>query len=197
LIGVGVQANVVHLIDFGLSKEFRDAKTHRHIPLIPHNKHYGLIGTAVFTSINSHMGLELGRKDDLESLAYVLVYLFHGGLPWQGLSSLKILETKKRISASDLCHGLPVEFCEFFEYCRSLPFDHKPDYEHFINLFDSLLHHGSEGPSNGPIFDLEADRKVMEELVRSDSIHSRNLEMVKKSIKQKLPTKVLKKLHTR
>ena len=189
-----MQANVVHLIDFGLSKEFRDAKTHRHIPMIPHAKPYGLVGTAVFASINSHMGLELGRKDDLESLAYVLIYLLRGALPWQGLSSsLEILETKKKISASDLCHGLPVEFRTFFEYCRSLPFDHKPDYEHFINLFDSLLHH--EGPSNGPIFDLEADRKVVEELVRSDSTHSGDPGVAEKSIKRKRPKAL--KLHTR
>lgn len=192
VIGVGIQADMVHLIDFGLSKEFRDAKTHRHFPMIPHTKPYGLIGTAVFASINSHMGFELGRKDDLESLAYVLIYLLHGALPWQGLSSsLEILETKRRISASDLCHGLPVEFCTFFEYCRSLPFDHKPDYERFINLFDSLLHH--EGPLNGPIFDLEAGGKVTE-LVQSDSTHSRDPEKVKKSIGRKLPKAL--KLHT-
>ena len=181
---------MVHLIDFGLSKEFRDAKTHRHFPMIPHNKPYGLVGTAIFTSINSHMGLELGRKDDLESLAYVLIYLLRGALPWQGLSSSpEILERKKCISASVLCHGLPIEFCMFFEYCRSLSFDHKPDYEHFINLFDNRLHHEPEGaPSNGLLFDLEADKKVMEELVRDP-------ELVKKSFKRKR-AKALK-FHTR
>jgi serine/threonine protein kinase len=193
MIGVGVQADVVHLIDFGLSKEFRDAKTHRHTQMIPHTKPHSLVGTAVFASINSHMGLELGRKDDLESLAYVLIYLLHGALPWQGLSSsFDILEMKKRISARDLCHGLSIELCSFLEYCRSLPFDHKPDYEHFINLFNSLLHH--EGPSNGAIFDLEADGNVAE-VVRSDSTHSRDPEMVKKSSKRK-PSKA-HKLHTR
>ena len=191
VMGVGIQADVVHLIDFGLSKEFRDAKTHRHIPMIPHTKPYSLVGTAIFASINSHMGLELGRKDDLESLAYVLIYLLHGALPWQGFSSLEILETKKRISPSDLCHGLPVEFCMFFEHCRSLPFDHKPDYEHFINLFDSLLHH--EGPSNGPIFDLEANGKAVELLVQSDSTRSRDPKKIKKSSKRKASLK----LHTR
>jgi serine/threonine protein kinase len=183
MIGVGIQADVVHLIDFGLSKEFRDAKTHRHIQMIPHTKPYSLVGTAVFASINSHMGLELGRKDDLESLAYVLIYLLHGALPWQGLgSSFDILEMKKRILARDLCHGLSVEFCSFLEYCRSLPFDHKPDYEHFINIFNSLLYH--EGPSNGPIFDLEADGRVTE-VVQSDLTPSRDPEMLKKSIKRK------------
>jgi serine/threonine protein kinase len=191
MIGVGIQADVVHLIDFGLSKEFRDAKTHQHIQMIPHTKPYGLVGTAIFASINSHMGLELGRKDDLESLAYVLIYLLHGSLPWQGLSSFDILEMKKRISAKDLCHGLPVEFCTFLKYCRSLPFDHKPDYEHFINLYDSLLYH--EGPSNGPMFDIEADGKVVE-LVRSDSTHSRDPELVKGSIKRK--TRKALKPHT-
>jgi serine/threonine protein kinase len=191
-IGVGNQADVVYLIDFGLSKEFRDAKTHRHISMIPHTKPYTLLGSAVFASINSHIGLELGRKDDLESLAYVLIYFLRGALPWQGLSSSDILEMKKRTSASDLCHGLPVELRTFLEYCHSLPFDHKPNYEYFVNLFDGLLHHG--GPSNGPIFDLEAEGKVMEALIQSDSTHSRDPDMVK-SIKRKLPK--APRFHTR
>ena len=77
-MGVRKHASTVYLIDFGLSKEFRDPDTHLHIPL---NKDVGLIGTTAFASINSHLGLELGRQDDLESLAYVLFYFIWGFLP--------------------------------------------------------------------------------------------------------------------
>lgn len=71
VIGVGDRTNLVYLIDFGLSKEYRSPYTAKHIP---YKKGLGFIGTTTFASINSHMGLELGRRDDLESLAYVLFY---------------------------------------------------------------------------------------------------------------------------
>jgi serine/threonine protein kinase len=135
-MGVGEQANLVHLIDFGLSKEFRDPKTHVHIPF---KKELGLAGTAVFTSINSHLGLELGRRDDLESLTYILFYFLWGFLPWQGLGNEDMLESKRTISAFDSFQELPMEFRAFFEHCRSLSFDAKPHYNHFLALFDNLL----------------------------------------------------------
>jgi serine/threonine protein kinase len=134
-MGVGEQANLVHLIDFGLSKEFRDPKTHVHIP---YKKDLGLAGTAVFASINSHLGLELGRQDDLESLAYFFFYFFWGFLPWQGLGKKDMLESKQTISAHNLFHELPTEFRAFLEHCRSLSFDGKPNYDHFLTLFDNL-----------------------------------------------------------
>lgn len=135
-MGVGEQANLVHLIDFGLSKEFRDPKTHVHIP---YKKELGLAGTAVFASINSHLGLELGRRDDLESLAYILFYFLWGFLPWQGLGNEDMLESKRTISEFNFFHELPTEFRTFFEHCRSLSFDGKPHYDHFLALFDNLL----------------------------------------------------------
>ena len=81
-MGLGKYANIVHLIDFRLSKEYRDPNTHAHIPF---NTGLGFVGTATFASINSHLGLELGWQDDLESLAYMLFYFLWGYLPWQGL----------------------------------------------------------------------------------------------------------------
>ena len=135
-MGVGKQANLVHLIDFGLSKEFRDPNTHVHIPC---KKDLGLAGTTVFASINSHLGLELGRRDDLESLAYVLFYFLWGFLPWQGLGEKDMLESKQTISVYNLFCELPAEYRAFLEHCRSLSFDGKPNYNHFLALFDNLL----------------------------------------------------------
>jgi serine/threonine protein kinase len=138
VMGVGAETNIVYLIDFGLSKEFRNSKTHLHIP---YRTGLGLTGTTTFASINSHCGSELGRRDDLESLAYVLFYFLWGFLPWQGLGqdAQSILESKQRITTHDLFLGLPVEFRTFFEYCRSLSFDGKPNYDRFYNLFNNLL----------------------------------------------------------
>ena len=149
-MGVGRHASVAYLINFGLSKEFRDPNTHQHIPF---SDHLGFIRTAAFASINSHLGLELGRRDDLESLAYVLFYFLWGFLPWQGLK-LKgqgILKSKREITTHALFHGLPPELRAFFEHCRSLSFEGKPNYDQFFRLFDDLL--AKEGPRSDAGFD--------------------------------------------
>lgn len=144
VMGVGEHADMVHLIDFGISKEFRSPKTHMHIP---YRDGLGLTGTAMFASIHSHLGMELGRRDDLESLAYILIYFLRGSLPWQASSykNKRVMECKQKTSALDLCRGLPVEFCTFLTYSRSLPFDQKPDYNYLCHLFDKpLLQEGSD-----------------------------------------------------
>jgi serine/threonine protein kinase len=153
VMGIGKQANVVHLIDFGLSKQFRDPKTRIHIP---YNNGLGLIGTANFASINSHLGLELGRRDDMESLAYILIYFLCGFLPWQGVEAEghDIVELKQGITTHDCFQALPMEFRAFLEHCRSLSFDAKPNYDHFRAIFDDLLLR--EGFQNKPIFEWDA-----------------------------------------
>ena len=138
-MGIGKDANVAHIIDFGLSKEFRDPRTRLHIP---HGDALGLTGTATFASIHSHLGLELGRRDDLESLAYVLVYFLRGSLPWQGLDFEGcdlVAESKQQTSTHDLCYGLPPELHTFLDYSRSLSFDDKPNYDYLCSLFDNSL----------------------------------------------------------
>ena len=156
-MGFGKQASVVYLIDFGLSKEFRDRNTHRHIP---YSNAQGFIGTAVFASIRSHRGWQSGRRDDLESLAYLLIYFLRGSLPWQGLGHLDgtghdiVAKNKEQISSHELCCGLPVEFNSFLDYSRSLSFDAKPNYHHLFNLFDNLLsREGLDGPHADLTFD--------------------------------------------
>jgi serine/threonine protein kinase len=141
----------VHLIDFGLSKEYRDSRTHAHIP---YKKDLGFAGTAVFASINSHLGLELGRRDDLESLAYILLYFLWGFLPWQGLEKEDMLESKRTISTYNLFHELPTEFHAFLDHCRSLSFDGKPNYDYFLTLFNNLL--SREVFQNDMTFDWDA-----------------------------------------
>jgi serine/threonine protein kinase len=137
VMGVGNQTNVVYVIDFGLSKEYRNPGTRAHIP---YNTGLGFVGTTTFASINSHMGLELGRRDDLESIAYILFYFLWGFLPWQNLKTGKaILKSKRTLTTHKLFLGLPVEFRAFYEHCRSLSFDDKPNYDHFYNVFGNLM----------------------------------------------------------
>ena len=115
-----------------------DCNTNTHL-VIPFKKGLGLIGTTAFASINSHLGSEQGRQDDLESLAYILFYFMWGFLLWQGLGQQDILESKQGFTTLDLFCELPLEFCTLFEHFCLLSFEGKPNYNHFCHLFDNLL----------------------------------------------------------
>ncbi|XP_011009775.1 PREDICTED: casein kinase I isoform delta-like isoform X1 [Populus euphratica] len=143
LMGLGRRANQVYAIDFGLAKKYRDTSTHQHIP---YRENKNLTGTARYASMNTHLGIEQSRRDDLESLGYVLMYFLRGSLPWQGLKAgtkkqkyEKISEKKVSTSIEALCRGYPTEFASYFHYCRSLRFDDKPDYAYLKRLFRDLF----------------------------------------------------------
>ncbi|GFS43392.1 casein kinase 1-like protein 2 [Actinidia rufa] len=145
LMGLGRRANQVYMIDFGLAKKFRDTTTHHH-QHIPYRENKNLTGTARYASMNTHLGIEQSRRDDLESLGYVLMYFLRGSLPWQGLKAgtkkqkyEKISERKVSTSIEALCRGYPTEFASYFHYCRSLRFDDKPDYSYLKRLFRDLF----------------------------------------------------------
>ena len=139
-LGYGRERNdTIYLIDMGLSKPFLSPESQRHIPCISGKK---LAGTARYASIATHLGFEQGRRDDVESLAYVLLYLFHGSLPWRGIHAeskrykYKLIGEKKQATPlPELCGGCP-ELEVYIQYCRNLGFEEQPDY----NYLKSLLH---------------------------------------------------------
>jgi casein kinase 1 len=142
LMGIGKKQHLVFMIDYGLAKKYRDSK-HVHIPYRD-NKH--LTGTARYASINNHLGIEQSRRDDLESLGYVLMYFNRGELPWQGLKARtkmekynRICEKKTSTGIKSLCEGFPTEFATYLNYTRSLGFEDKPDYQYLRKLFRDLF----------------------------------------------------------
>jgi serine/threonine protein kinase len=125
--------NQIYLIDYGLSK--------KNYELFHYRKNRKLVGTARYASINSHRGLELSRRDDLESLGYIMIYFLKGSLPWQGLKGNnreekyhRILKIKENTTVSDLCKGLPSGIQRYFEHIKSLDFIEKPNYSYLHRL---------------------------------------------------------------
>jgi len=143
-----------------MAKYYRDPHSKIHIP---YREKKSLSGTARYMSINTHLGREQSRRDDLEALGHVFMYFLRGGLPWQGLKAAtnkqkyeKIGEKKQQVSISELCHGFPGtlvfflccfvsdfdtadEFAKYLTYARHLKFEEQPDYDYLIKLFNSVM----------------------------------------------------------
>ena len=133
----------IYILDFGLAKKFRSSKTLKQIPMIKHSR---LTGTARYASINALKGYEQSRRDDLESLGYVLAYLLRGALPWQGMPAktkeekyAKILNKKLTITIESLLKNYPQELINYIKYCRILKYEQDPDYEYLIELFKNVI----------------------------------------------------------
>lgn len=131
-MGLG-DSEAVYLLDFGLATKFMDEKLGIHAL---YREERTFLGTASFASLNAHIGVQQSRRDDLESLVLVLVYLLKGKLPWQGGKyrskvdkQVQIRMQKLLISAEELCEGLPPVYAKVFLYVRSLGYEEKPDYE--------------------------------------------------------------------
>ncbi|CCE81494.1 Piso0_002152 [Millerozyma farinosa CBS 7064] len=137
------EANSIFVVDFGMAKQYRDPKTKTHIP---YREKKALSGTARYMSINTHLGREQSRRDDLESLGHVFLYFLRGSLPWQGLKAPtnkqkyeKIGQRKQTTSINELCFGFPIQFAQYLTYVRGLRFEEDPDYAYLISLMDKAL----------------------------------------------------------
>ncbi|KAJ3426365.1 casein kinase 1-like protein [Anaeramoeba flamelloides] len=158
VIGRGENKNQIHIIDFGLSKLYREFWTHK---LNKYRNKRDLVGTVRYSSVNTHLGIEQSRRDDLESLGYMLIYFLKGRLPWQGIvasnkkkRNKKICDKKIVTPLSVLCEGLPVEFQQYIEYCKNLSFEGEPNYSFLRKKFRQLF------LLNGYVYDYQYDWKI-------------------------------------
>jgi len=171
LVGTGRQGNTVYAVDFGLAEDYRTVHSR--------GRHEG---TCRYASISFHNGEEQYRRDDLESLGYVLVYFLRGSLPWQGLKASRgesrtklVKEMKIKMLAGELCEGLPAEFQTYVDYTRSLSADAQPDYAYLRGLFRGL--YDRHGLAYDNVFDwtvkkcLEEYGELDERLPRASNKH--------------------------
>lgn len=141
--GYGKNSKTIYIIDFGLSKRYRHPKTKKHIN---YKEGKSLTGTPRYASINNHLGVEQSRRDDIESIGYVLAYFSRGELPWQGLKAKNKKEKYKRIQdkkmavpIARLCDKSPECLRKFIEYSRSLRYEDKPNYGYLKLLFSDTM----------------------------------------------------------
>ena len=136
---------LIYIIDFGTSRKYKSSRTGKHIKFKPVKK---INGTMRYMSINACKGYEQSRRDDLESLGYMLIFLMKNYLPWISIEDEKICSksklekvcsTKILTTTKELCKNLPNEFSKYIDYCRELYFEQKPDYNYLRNLFYNIL----------------------------------------------------------
>lgn len=142
MFGMKKNENQLYVIDFGLAKKYKNIDGSH----IPFKEHTPLTGTARYASVNSLSGVEQSRRDDMESLAYIFVYLLKGSLPWMGVQTGnlqakydKICSIKKSTQPEDLCSGIPSEFAQFLTMIKKLKFDEQPEYAKYRQMFRDLF----------------------------------------------------------
>lgn len=155
LMGRGATESVVHLIDYGLSKLYWKHGQH-----VPFRNGKTLTGSARYASVNAHLGYEQSRRDDMESLGYVLIFLLHGRLPWQGLVATskadryaKIAEHKRTLPLPELCRDA-APFIDYFTHIRALRFEQAPNYKYLSDLLLAEL--ARNGWTEDGVFDWSA-----------------------------------------
>ena len=144
LMGLGQDGNSVNLVDFGCARCDREPVTSAKEDLKVPCEDY-------CASINSHNGEDLSRKDDLESLVYVLLNLYCGPLPWKGLRKHRVVGMKKSVPREIISRSLPEQFADFLKYAQTRAADDTPDYSFLREMFKTLYY--EQGFSLDPIFD--------------------------------------------
>lgn len=142
LLGLEKEKKSIYLIDFGISRFYINSKG-CHIPYVDNKKYMGNI---IFMSLNVSNGIEPTRRDDMESIGYILIYILTGYLPWNSIDDTDktitkllrnqyIVNMKREMTLDKVCENSPIEFKIYLEYCRKLKYDETPNYNYLKNIF--------------------------------------------------------------
>ena len=174
----------LYLIDFGNARKYKSSKTGKHIKFSKNNIVYGPL---IFLSKNVLRGIEQTRKDELESLGYVIIFLYIGSLPWSMLKYknmlegvLKTREIRKKISIDILCKGMPQEMKTYMNYINNLKYEECPNYEYLRNLFWNVLNNIGE---NKLLFSWTG-RKTAPKLSKSKSKNNSKIKIFNKLLRE-------------
>jgi serine/threonine protein kinase len=161
LTGTGKNQSTIYIIDYGLSRRYRRSSGEH----VPYREDKSFAGTARYGSINALLGRQQSRRDDLESIGYICIYLFRGMLPWQNIQCSqrtvrhrKIAESKIRNTLDSLCSGMPSEIIKYMNTVRGYEFKETPDYAYLKDLFNSAL--SRLGERNDLCFDWLPKRRI-------------------------------------
>lgn len=156
-----VDEKKLFLVDLGLATRWRDTSTGLHVDYDQRPDVFR--GTVRYASVHAHLGRTGSRRDDLESLAYTLVFLLRGRLPWQGYQGENkgFLVCKKKMATSPetLCCFCPQPFRLFVEHVVNLKYDEEPNYAKYVSLFDGII---GPDPEIRPINTLGAQNLIFQ-----------------------------------
>ena len=170
--------NKIYIIDFGLAKKYFSTSKNSHIKFCTGKS---LTGTARYCARNAHRGYEQSRRDDIESIGYVLMYFLLGSLPWQGLKIKqgeeqfqKIAEKKYNTPFEELCKGQPNEFLMYFKHVDSLEFEEEPNYDFLIGLFQEMINKYCVNC----YYDFDWKKNTMKHLNESQQINGKDVSLL-------------------
>jgi serine/threonine protein kinase len=134
--------NTMYIVDFGLSKSYLEEDSGLHYD---YKESRRFVGTPRYASLNTHLGIRQSRRDDIESIVYIIIYFLKGELPWQGVKAKtksekkeKIKQQKKSVSIIEMTQGLPVQFSELLSYVKNIGFEEVPNYDLMRNLLNTI-----------------------------------------------------------
>jgi serine/threonine protein kinase len=137
LFGLGINKSVLHLIDFGFCKQYITSDN-KHIPF---KTNKSIIGTPSFISTNIHNGNEPSRRDDIESIVYIMIYMQLGYLPWNNIHNTNRIAQYNEIYLAKMniqnIQNIQNYIIELLDYCRHLRFDETPNYQYIYSVLES------------------------------------------------------------
>ena len=194
---------VLYLIDFGLCRKYKSSTTGKHIK----PKNLGkFTGTSRYASLYAMAGNEQSRRDDIESIGYMIIFLMKKRLPWQGIKGNsykecyhKLYIMKKYIEIEELCKGLPGEIVDYMNNARSLKFEEEPNYQYLKDLFNNILKKHKFN-FDRKIFSWVDKIEISENIAKSNSmgkLPSNNRKIRKSSPQNRLFNKIKKSIENK